>query len=397
MTLARPAAARTVAAVAALAVSTGLFLAIHGRGGSGAHPSHAIPASIPADCSRPVETDIKAFLATVPDGATAVFAKNGCYAQDGSIEVNDRSGLTLEGNGSTFKAVTPGDPCRANWRIQSGSNITLKDMTVRGINTTGFDGPRQPAPAAQCQHGYSFDSVQGGKLLNSKAYDTLSDPVSIEPDRRKGDFCAVPPNRAIFIDHFYGFNGGRTLGITDADGVTVQNSYLGDMYDNAIDLETDVPCESTANIRILNNHFGRYRFALVAHTGPDSGERSSHIEIRGNVAQAAPLTCFAPIYVQPSSKQPPGQFRSHYSIRDNQLRTLGNGIYLNTVSDASVTDNSISKSYGTGCITQAYAVDLRNAQRVSVFGNRTLGDPKEWAGEMTADKLSSDINRERPK
>ncbi|MDQ3643609.1 MAG: hypothetical protein M3450_19615, partial [Actinomycetota bacterium] len=201
-----------------------------------------VPTSIAADCSKPVDVTLNSFLAGVPNGATVQFGINACYGLDLSLLLNDRSNLVLDGRGSTFKALTQreDDPCRANWRVQAGSNITLKNMTVRGANNTGFDGPR-PDFRGQCQHGYSFDSTQGAKLLNSKAYDTWGDPISIGPDRRKaGDYCAVPPARNVLVDNFHGMNSGRTVGISHADGVTIQNSYFGDLYDSAIDLETDV-------------------------------------------------------------------------------------------------------------------------------------------------------------
>lgn len=375
-----------VAALVAVLVGVGAAVWPHPRHRGGrarsAHrgsTDHVVPASIPADCSRPVDADLSAFIASVPDGSSITFPPNACYAQDRSIVISDRNDLAINANGSTLKAVTEGDPCRANVRIRAGRNIRISGLTVRGIYTTGFDGPRPPAPASQCQHGFSFESTQGGQLVDSKAFDVIGDPVSIEPDQRKGDYCAVPPARDILVDRFYGANAGRTVGITDGDGITIQNSYFGDLFDNGVDLEADVACEWMRNIKLLNNHFGRYHYAMVnVWTDVVEAGHTGTLEIRGNVVDADPVGCYAAVNVGPGNR-PNSVWVPQVTIADNDLRTLGQGIYVNNVADAAITHNTLRKNYGAGCASpafpDAYGVWLDYSRTVSVRDNVLVGGP----------------------
>ena len=92
------------------------------------------PASIVSNCTLPVEDQLMAWLDTVPDNSVVQFPPGACYGLDDTITMEDRVGLTIDGNGSTFKALTPGTGNRDNWRIEGGTNITLKNMIVRGAN-----------------------------------------------------------------------------------------------------------------------------------------------------------------------------------------------------------------------------------------------------------------------
>lgn len=391
--------------VAALTAGIVLFLR---RGSDSSASVYMVPQSIPGDCSRPVEGEIGAFLAQVPNGQTVRFPKDRCYGQDRSLEINDRSDLTIDGNGSTFQSVTPalvdGEPapveanCRANWRVQGGTGITLQNMTVRGRNKTGFDGPRVGLQA-HCEHGYSFDSTQGGRLIDAKAFDVIGDLVSIGPDRRAGDFCAVPPARDILVDRFYGSNSGRTVSVTNAVGVTIKNSYFAELYDNAIDIEPDVSCEWMKDITITDNRFGRYRFAVLnIYTNIVPAERSGNIIFSGNVAEVDPVTCF-PAVLAGTSASTEEVFLTGLVVSGNDLRTLGQGISASYVADARFEDNTLRKNYGSGCARpdapDAYGIWLSNSKNVNVHGNRLVnGEKGGFLDELKVDAMSTDITRD---
>lgn len=414
---ARLSGAVTVGVVVLMSVTVGPAEAGWKKGGGPtttsttvAGSARTVPTSIASDCSKPVDVALNSFLAGVPNGATVQFKIDGCYGIDRSLLLDDRSNLVLDGRGSTFKALTQreDDPCRANWRIQGGSNITLKNMTVRGANNTGFDGPR-PDFRGQCQHGYSFDSTQGATLLNSKAYDTWGDPISVGPDRRQaGNYCVVPPSRNILVDNFYGMNSGRTVGISHADGVTIQNSYFGDLYDSAIDLETDVACEWSRNVKILNNRFGRFRYAVLAYTGGEPPERSGNFEFSGNVTEAEPVSCYPALYIQPlGSYSDPESYvgiRQNFIIRNNTLKTLGDGIRIHKAGGVRIENNTFTKNYGFGCANAAFpwypgalGATLLDVHTANVYGNTLVGGLLGgFQGEWYADPTSTGITSTLP-
>lgn len=368
-------------------------------------PPRRLPAGIAADCSRPVHAEIARFIAAVPDGATVQFAQGGCYAQEETISVDDRRGLVIDGNGSTFRAV--GDDvslCRPNWRVQGGADIVLKNMTVYGRNHGTWDGPRVPMIVGQCEHGFTFASAQGGALLDSKAIDVYGDPVSFEPDVRKQDYCAVPPNRDIVVDRFEGINAGRTVAVTHGERITIRNSRFVDMYDAAVDIEPDLACESVKGIRIINNRFGRYRFALLnVYSAAVPSERSGDLEFSDNVTEEDPTTCYPAVLFTPGESSAPGDFFAGVTIARNKLRTLGQGVMLDRVRNARVEDNTISKDYGTGCANpsvgdRSFGVFLRDARDVNVFGNTLVNGRRGGLdGDVSGDALSTGITRNPPR
>jgi hypothetical protein len=388
-----------VAVVAALAVVETL-----GDRTPGPSP-HRLPASIPADCSRPVQAEIARFLAAVPDGGTVEFAKGGCYAQADTISVDDRRGLVIDGNGSTFRAV--GDDvslCRPNWRVQGGADIVLKNMTVYGRNNGQWDGPRVPMIVGQCEHGFTFASAQGGALLDSKAINVYGDPVSIEPDVRKQDYCAVPPNRDIVVDRFEGINAGRTVAITDGEGITIRNSRFVDMYDAAIDVEPDLACEYVKDIHITNNRFGRYRFALLnVYSSAVPSDRSGNLEFANNVTDEDPTTCYPPVLFTPGASSSPDSFFAGVIITGNRLRTLGQGVMLDGVRNSRVEGNTISKDYGSGCADPSvgarfFGLFLGDARNVNVFDNTLVNGPRGgFDGDVFGDDRSAGITRNPPR
>ena len=73
-----------------------------------------------------------AWLATVPDGSTVQFGTGRCYGQDGTITLTGRTGLVIDGQGSEFRALTPGGSHRANWRFVERAQPDVRNMAVRG-------------------------------------------------------------------------------------------------------------------------------------------------------------------------------------------------------------------------------------------------------------------------
>src|SRR4051794_36196776 len=85
--------------------------------------TYKVPGKIRSDCSVAVDDKLTAWLATVPDGSTVQFGTNGCYGQNATITLTGRNRLVLDGRGSEFRALTPGDSHRANWRFVGGSDL----------------------------------------------------------------------------------------------------------------------------------------------------------------------------------------------------------------------------------------------------------------------------------
>lgn len=328
---------------------------------------YTVPSSIAADCSRAVDGEIMAWMATVPDNAILRFAQNGCYGQDGSLTLSDRVGLTIDGNGSTFKALTPGGSHRANWRFQSGSNLTVLNMTVRGSNpAAGITGTAYQPPL-EWQHGYSIDAVQGIVLDNVAAFDTYGDLLGIQYDERVGARASAPARNVTVKNSRFERSGRQGLALSHAEKVVFENNYIGDINMNGVDIELNEPFELGRDIRVLGNTFGALRFSMVANVGSGYDPNVGTVTVRGNTMNGPLVTCRPPVYVETHDDL----FRLNYTVEDNNVVTYGDAFDFLGVKQITVANNTVRFTNGD-CGTLA-GVGLVNSHTVSVTGNAFLG------------------------
>jgi hypothetical protein len=137
-----------------------------------------IPATIDPTGARDITAALQRFIAAAPPGSTVVLRLGGRYRVDGTLQLRDRSGLTLDGNGATLFAATPGGPERAAIRLIGGRRWTLRNLTVVGAKPSdaGFD------PSPQWQHGVGLRGVRGVRgatLRNVSVRDVWGDGIYI--------------------------------------------------------------------------------------------------------------------------------------------------------------------------------------------------------------------------
>jgi hypothetical protein len=300
-----------------------------------------VPASIPSDCSAPVEGQIMNFLRSVPDGATVLFPRGACYAEDNTILVADRAHLTLDGQGSTFEQRSPPNLAvvsNANWRIAGGTSVAIKDVVIRG---TYQPPPRGTAGQGQrTDHGISIWGANGVSISDVQISNVDGDCLTADSDIRKGtDYRLNPPSRNVTVDRLQCAHAARQgVAATDIDGFTLSNSSIDDTQQTGVDIEIDAPGELARNINILTNTFDGVYFSAVAvplGNSPDVG----NVTISGNTMVAAPDTCYPAIYV--------GDPRFHLrdiTISENTIMSLGDGIRVQQVDSGVVRANVIRKS-----------------------------------------------------
>jgi hypothetical protein len=364
-------------AVLAGLIALALVLLARGDGNQSAGPSYTVPASIPADCSRPVEMEVMAFLDTVPNDSTVQFQPDGCYAQNTVIRVYDRRGLVIDGKGSTFKKVSPSTPhgtgaaVNPNWRVAGGSNITLQNLTILGAFRA------EPNPGNQHDHGVSLWGVRTAKVLNARIRDVDGDFIGTDPDLRTGcDASRCPLAFDVTIDRLRGQRASRQgVSFTGVDGAVLSNSSIAPgpitaTGGNGIDLEIDVPGEILRNIRVIDNRIGEVRFSGVAFV-PGASPEVGNVEILGNEMTVPPTTCSAGFTLGSTQG-----IKSGVIVKGNTILTQHDGIWLEQVA-GEVTGNLIRKTIGTPLCEPPAATHVRKVgSTATVCGNRILGFPE---------------------
>ena len=341
--------------------------------GPPAPAAHPVPVSIAADCSRPVEAELQAFFATVPDGATVEFAAGGCYGLDDSLWVTDRNGLTFAGNGSTFRIVTTERNrtwFRSNWRIRRGSGLTFRDMEVVGACAPVQCGNANPPPELDGygQHGFNLESTSGLTLDRVHVHGVLSDGVSVQGTLDPDVGWSGAPTSDLAIMNSRIERAGRMLiGITNLDRGLIADNYIADGPEVGIDVEVDHPGFMGRHIRILRNTFENIHAQAFANGGIGSDPLVGDIVIEDNVMAAPSGACAGSIWIRTPGPTDPPLYRSGYTIRGNRFDLIGWFVQAERVKDVTVEGNTV-RFREVGCGQRA-AVELIESPPARVSGN----------------------------
>lgn len=256
--------------------------------------SITVPESIDPTGAADVTLPLLKFFSSVPDGETLSFPANARYRIEGVLYLENRHGLTFEGNGATFFASTigneiapPNQVYRPNWprkRAQfvfvGGGGITLRNLTIRGSHRNGgTDGDY--VAALEGQHGVVLMSVEGAELDRVTITDVYGDFVYL--GGKRGEW-----SRNIHVhDSHFATNGRQGIAITGAEDVLIEGNYLGDMRRTAIDVEPNGEMGGTRRLTLRNNTFGDIRLSFFAGHGKKG--YADDVTIEGNRLKASGL------------------------------------------------------------------------------------------------------------
>jgi hypothetical protein len=322
-----------------------------------------IPSSVSTDCSRDVTREINDWIGSVPDHSTLVFARGACYRIDGSIRVEDRFGLTFEGNGATFAAGTDGDYARRHFWFFGGGDLVIRNLTVRGANPNG--GAREDAVNLdrEAQHAFALQGVQGALLERVQAYDTYGGFVYLSSDIRPGGGAW---SRDVTVRHSrFERNGWQGIAVSAAENVLIQDNYVGGVGMVTFDLEPDVNDWGARNVRIVGNTTGPGLLGWLANAG--HGSNVSNIHVADNVMIGPTGVPIINVIT------PAGEHREGYVIENNRFIVNGNGwrsgMEFTGVTDLVIRNNQVTHP----AWAHISAVGLIGSREVQVRENAFTG------------------------
>jgi len=330
-----------------------------------------VPATIGADCSTDVTAELQSWLDQLPDHVTAELGTRACYRIEGTVKLDHRRKLVLAGNGSTFKARTAGVGGRIQRRqrsqlnILNSSDITVRDLVVRGANPHAGVGPAAYQPALEAQHAFSLHADDNVTLDRVQAYDVFGDFVYIGG-------AGGTPSRHITVMHSHFDRSGRQgISVTDAEDVLIDGNAIADVGRSLFDLEPNLRAQEARRIRIENNVTGGATNYWLADKG--SGINIGDITVSHNVMQE-------PTGALVIVKGPAFGTRGPFAFVDNSFWTTG----------------AVSEAHAAGAFLFAHAagirisgnevrvspaahlagVELRDCRDAAVTGNRFTGVTK---------------------
>ena len=329
----------------------------------------------PADGQAAITSAVKG----CPDGSTVRFPAGRTYHQSDEINVVGRRNLVIDGNGSTFISSAPNDAwgtlyqARPNWQIVEGTNVTLKNMTIRGNLPKG---PRGILPGNQYNAGVMIYGGNGINVTDVSVYSVFGEFVVSNPSGFYYGGGAldgqVPTN--VRITRLRGESAARQcVGATAAQGFWLEDSNLSDCYQNGVDLEPDVAGERIRDAHILGNTISGFLFsAITVPTAYQVGDVDG-IEIRGNKTTSTSDSCYPPVLI--GGVQDNSNAIYNVVVADNTLRTLYEGVKYSHVGSGSVTGNNITLTVSPNFCgpPTASPVRLINSPHAVVSSNTATG------------------------
>jgi excisionase family DNA binding protein len=338
---------------------------------------YSTPPKIPSNCSRDVTADLLQWIGTVPDNSTLLFPQGACYRIDGTMRINNRVGLTFQGNGTTFSGKFHSQGKAPHWGLYASRGITFRDMTVRGANPHAglYDDAYQPA--LQWEAAWEIDGSVGVLLDTVQAYDVFGDFVTIEP--MWIDHGPVNSRNVIVKNSRFERNGRSGIDITGAQDVTISNNYIGNIRHALFSMEPEWPTMPIDHIEFTGNRTGGVWLLWIANGGICNAA-VSNVHVADNLMEAgAGMPLF---HVNPPSGCPR---RGPFTIERNTLIARSSpyaSIDFTQVRDSVVRDNNVVFLHDP---RPRVLVDMALSTRVSVLDNRVSADPRDTVRFVTAD------------
>jgi hypothetical protein len=268
----------------------------------------AVPAAsaqdagaIDATGGSDVTAELQALFDRTPDGGVVRLARDGDYRVEGTIALNDRHDLVIDGNGARIFATTTGAPDRCQIKILGGSGFEIRNLEIQGANPHAGLDERAYNPELEFQAGLTLEGVTDVEVDRVNIHDTYGDHIFI--GRRLEDRRVT--ERVWIHDSSFARSGRQGIAIIDGRDIVIERNRLTDMPRGTVDLE---PAGGLVveNVHIIDNEVGPGRLLFVPAAG---GGPVNRIVIARNRLHGRPLT----VSVEP----PEGQRRRHFWVVDN--------------------------------------------------------------------------------
>jgi Right handed beta helix region len=268
----------------------------------------AAAETIDATGASDVTAALQALIDRTPDGGVVQLEAGGAYRVEGTLVMEERHRLRIEGNGARIFATTIGDGSRSHLRIIGGSDLVVRRLEIRGANAQAGLEEDAYVPDLEAQHGIRIEGATDVELDRVRVSDVYGDFVylgrHLEDDRWT--------ERVWIHDSTFARSGRQGISVTGGRDVVIEHNTITDVRMATIDLEPH-PSFGAENIHVIENRFGPVRLISIAATG---GGRVDTVVVARNTLRGQALRLIA--------NPPDGTRRQRYWIVDNTSDTPAN-------------------------------------------------------------------------
>lgn len=267
-----------------------------------------------------------AYIAAMPDGSVIELNPEGIYNFEGTVFLEGRHGLTINGNGATVVQYTAGYdvepyPGGAHKWPRTRSLFNLRRCSGIDIAGIWFLGAHENAGIGA--EGY-VSALEGQHFVNISASTEIT-VTECEVRNIFGDFiyCGMHGNGdgtwtwtdGVLVEHnHFDSNGRQGWTITGGRNVRFGHNYLGNVRRSMIDIEPNNVAGGAENVVVEYNTFGPKRLNFLASTG--AGGMLDGLYIRNNVLEGANFGTMV---------RPPSPYRRSNIVIENNVSDTGGG------------------------------------------------------------------------
>jgi Right handed beta helix region len=254
-----------------------------------------------------VTADLQALFDRTPDGGVIQLEAGGDYRVEGTLVLENRHDLRIEGNGARIFATTTGDIERSHIRIIGGSGFDVRNLEIQGANPRAGLEEGAYQEHLENQAGIRLDGVTDVELDRVHIHDVYGDLVLAsrhEEDRRWTEQVWIHDST---LTH----SGRQGIAVVAGRDIVIERNRLTNMARATIDLEPNGGSWGAENIHILDNQVGPGRLLFVAAGG---GGPVNRVVIARNTLRGRPLN----LWVIPRE----GERRQRFWVVDNASDTV---------------------------------------------------------------------------
>ena len=224
----------------------------------------SLPATIDATGSADASPGLLAFIASVPDGSTIVFAAGGTYRLNHGLAITNRHNLVFEGNGATLRSYGSGSVVTDSpFSLDDGdSGITIRDFSLVGSNPDS--GAAIYHSGAENQMGIATYGASNVEIANVSISHSWGDCLYIAGPRNGSD--AIWSDTIWFHDSTCSQAGRDGVAIVAGSHVTIENDHFDTLGMHVLDIEPDTAKGGGTYVTFRTNTVGIYGLGSV-YTG----------------------------------------------------------------------------------------------------------------------------------
>lgn len=191
--------------------------------------------TLATDCSQDVTEGLNRLVARAGEGTTISLEPLGCYRVDGTIAVEDKRDLTIEGNGATLDGSrVPGERERRHIRVRGGADLTMRNFAILGSRCTQPPCEGPGLAEMERQHGIAVENVAGMLIEKMTIRNVWGDFVYIS---QKGE--GERSSDVVVTDSYFRNSGRQGIAPSGVAGLEVRNNVLVDAGRTVFDFESE--------------------------------------------------------------------------------------------------------------------------------------------------------------